>query len=123
MVRGDIQNTCLTSGDELIKRLYEEAYTQGMITELTFDSMNIPLDKKTSGDIVDRNVGIQLENRQRSKVLSSVTQIQERKKHHANETADTQEQSSSNIINSQHRNQDVNNGSFREVADLITECT
>ena len=157
--RGDIQNTSLTSGDELIKRLYEEAYTQGMIAELTFDSMNIPLDKKTSGDIVDRNVGIQLENRQRSKVLSSVTQIQERKKHlhgirmkehdkkircfeaeervymlnancenklatyHANETADTQEQSSSNIINSQHRNQDVNNGSFREVADLITYDT
>ena len=79
--RGDIKHTCLSNGEELISNLYEEAYTQGMVKETTFDSMNIPMDKKTSGDVVDRNVGIQLENRQRSKILSSTIQIQERKMH------------------------------------------
>ena len=79
--RGNIESTCLMKKDELILSMYEEAYTSGMVGESTLDMFNIPRDFTSDGDLVNRDVGIQLENRQRAKVLTSDTQIKERANH------------------------------------------
>ena len=61
-----------------MSEIYEEVYTQGIVLESTFTRLNIPFDVNSSGDIVDRDVAINQENRQRSKTLSSQIKIQAR---------------------------------------------
>ena len=77
--RGNIENTCLVSKERLIHSEYEEAYTSGIITEKRFDQLNIPLDSNNAGELVSRDVGISLENRQCAKTLTNLKQIQERR--------------------------------------------
>ena len=71
--------TCLMRKKELVETLYEEAFTTGMISEQTFTELSIPIDKNSSGVVVDRDIGIPQENRQRAKTLTSEKQINERK--------------------------------------------
>ena len=77
--RGNFEMTnCFKNKENLIEMFYEEAFTTGMVSELTLDKYQIPTDMNFNGEIVSRDVGIQLENRQRSKVLSCQAQIQAR---------------------------------------------
>ena len=50
-----------------------------MVKEDTLNRLNVPVDTTSHGDIVDRDVGIQLENRQRAKTLTNESQIAERR--------------------------------------------
>ena len=76
--RGNIEGTCLKSKESLIQSLYEDCYTTGIVNDKKFDEINVPKDYALNGDIVNRDVGISQENRQRAKILTSPTQIQER---------------------------------------------
>ena len=78
--RGNIESTCLKKKEELIESLCEEAYMNGIVIESTFDALNVPKDRNTTGDVVDRDVGIRQENRQRAKHLTNNSQIRERLK-------------------------------------------
>ena len=77
--RGNIGGTCLEDGKELIKKLYESVYTKGMVDEKLFDDMRIPKDRNCYGNVVTRDFTIVNENRQRSKCLTSDTQVEERR--------------------------------------------
>ena len=77
--RGNISGTCLEQRDTLIESLYEHTYTQGMVHEGIFDSMGIPKDMDCRGDTILRDFTITNESRQRSKCLTSETQIEERR--------------------------------------------
>ena len=76
--RGNIRGTCLEERKELIERLYERTFTEGMVEETRFDEMGIPKDTNIYGTTINREFTITNENRQRSKCLTSETQIQER---------------------------------------------
>ena len=69
--RGNIEGTCLTSKERLVGYMYEECYTTGIVSEESFENLNIPKDYTSTGDVVDRDVGISQENCQRAKVLTS----------------------------------------------------
>ena len=78
--RGDLVDTCLKDNkEEYMCKIYEEAYTQGIVSEPSFTRLNIPFDLNSSGDVVDRDVDVKQENRQRSKTLTSPFQIQARR--------------------------------------------
>ena len=77
--RGNVEETCLKNKELLFDRFFEEMYTHGIIKEQIFDSFQVPMDRNSDGTIVDRNLTIASENRQRAKVLSAVTQVNERK--------------------------------------------
>ena len=77
--RGNICGSYLENKKEcLIEDLYEEVYTNGMVRKQAFDEMSVPYDVDSSGLVKSRNFGINNENRQRSKCLSSTKQIEER---------------------------------------------
>ena len=76
--RGNIQNTCLEDRQRLINELYKEAFINGIVSEQSFDKLYIPSDKDFNGNVVNRDVPIRQENRQRAKCLTCPTQIQER---------------------------------------------
>ena len=63
----------------LFEHYFEAMYTNGIIDEELFDFHHVPLDTNSDGTVVDRNLSIVSENRQRCKVLSAVTQVNERK--------------------------------------------
>lgn len=77
--RGDCKTTCLEKKDELFAALYKDAYLKGMISEQRFDQLSVPKDTDTNGNIVERDMPITQENRQRAKSLSSQYQIDERR--------------------------------------------
>ena len=54
-------------------------YTNGVIAEQSYDRLSIPMDKDMNGFTVACNFTISQENRQRAKILSSPTQVQERR--------------------------------------------
>ena len=76
--RGDTKGTCLENKEKLFSILYEEVFLKGMASKSTLDSLNVPHDINLNGELVDCDIGIQLENRQRAKTLSSLTQIEAR---------------------------------------------
>ena len=78
--RGDTQGTCLENPAKLIEYFYEEMYTTGIVSEESFNLYSIPEDRNLEGEIVPKNHGISQENRQRAKILSSPSQIEERRK-------------------------------------------
>ena len=49
-----------------------------MVSEGTLDLLNVPKDVNVNGEIVACDTGIQLENRQRARTLSSLAQIEAR---------------------------------------------
>ena len=77
--RGEVEGTVLENKATLFKNYYEEMFTYGMIKEETFDYHQVPIDTKADGSYYDRDFDIQLENRQRAKILSAPHQIQARK--------------------------------------------
>ena len=77
--RGDIKNTCLENKEWLISTFFKEMYCNGHISEDSFDKYQIPVDRDMNGFAVERNFGVNQENRQRSKILSSPRQIAERR--------------------------------------------
>ena len=77
--RGNISGTCLEQRSTLIESLYENTYTQGIVDEGVFDNMGIPKDVDCRGDIINRDFSITNESRQRSKCLTSDTQVKERR--------------------------------------------
>ena len=78
--RGNIQGTCLENGQYLVETFFEEMYTNGIISEESFDSNGIPKDRDSKGNVVERpTADIHLENRHRSKILSSDKQIRQRR--------------------------------------------
>ena len=77
--RGDNAGTCLEEKEELFRKFYDEAYFQGMVSEDSFTKANVPMDTNSKGDIIEQNMGISLENRQRAKSLSSNAQIEQRR--------------------------------------------
>ena len=78
--RGDIEGTSwYENREQLLGKFYEEAFTTGMVSKTTLQLSNIPVDMNSQGEVVNRDVGIQLENRQRSKILSCDIQIQSRR--------------------------------------------
>lgn len=78
--RGDDRNSCLERKNELFDQLYEDAYLKGMISEDKFDELLVPKDVDSNGHIVERDMPISQENRQRAKSLSSQYQINDRRK-------------------------------------------
>ena len=78
--RGDVKGTCLEDKSKLIKDFYPEMFSNGIISEKVFDSLNIPTDRKLDGSVEDRSMSISRENRQRAKILSSKNQIIARRK-------------------------------------------
>ena len=77
--RGSITtNHILEDGIPLIKKFYKEMYTEGKISESTFDEHGIDPDRDANGELVSRDFTISCENCQRAKILSSDVQCQER---------------------------------------------
>ena len=60
--RGDTKGTCLENKEKLFSILYEEVFLKGMASKSTLDSLNVPHDINPNGELVDRDIGIQLEN-------------------------------------------------------------
>ena len=54
-------------------------YKEGHISEELFDALSVPQDQNMDGTVTERNAGILLENRQRTKILSSEAHILERR--------------------------------------------
>ena len=78
--RGDVQDTCLDNKQRIIETFFEEMYLNGCISEGTYDIHNIPKDINSHDVIVDKPECITQENRHRAKILSSESQIKERRK-------------------------------------------
>ena len=78
--RGDLNGTVLEDKGRLLDQFYEEMFSKGIIEEASFDQYNVPYDTNFEGNHVMRDMNISQENRQRSKVLSSFAQVEERKK-------------------------------------------
>lgn len=74
-----IDGEILNDKDKLFDFFYKEMYVNGIVKESSFDTYNIPMDKKSTNDVLSRDVGVSLENRQRAKIISNDVQIQERK--------------------------------------------
>ena len=77
--RGNCHGTILEDYSRCIDPFYTEMYLNGHIEERLYDEMGIEEDKDSKGDIVIKPFGISAENRQRSKILSSKKQRDERR--------------------------------------------
>ena len=78
--RGDVEETILQNKEALIDNFFEEMLLSGTIHENTFDHYKVPKDTDSKGNIIERPNEISQENRHRAKILSSETQIHERRK-------------------------------------------
>ena len=76
---GNTGSTCLDNRKWLMDTFFEEMFLNGTIKESTFDRHNIPLDVDSKGEPVLKSNDITMENRHRSKILTSEVQIKERR--------------------------------------------
>ena len=77
--RGTLEGTCLADKERLVQHYFQEMYTNGRISESSFDQDGIPKDRDSKGMIVARPDSIHMENRHRAKILSSKMQIRQRR--------------------------------------------
>ena len=78
--RGDVDGTCLDDRKKICETYFEEMYINGTISESTYNSMLVPKDLNSKSEVVEKSSSISLENCHRAKILSSDTQIRERRK-------------------------------------------
>ena len=79
--RGVIDDTnYLNDSDNIIKTFYDDVYLNGRIEEDAFERQGVVRDYDSAGNYVTRDFEISKENCQRSKILSSKIQREERLK-------------------------------------------
>ena len=75
-----MKGSCLENKEWLLSKFYDEMHCNGHISEDTFDKYLVPKDRDDmNGFTVERRFGVNQENHQHAKILSSTQQINERR--------------------------------------------
>ena len=78
--RGNVSDTCLADRPKLMNDFFEVMQTDGYIPESFFSTKEIPVDRNSKNEIVERSDDISSENRHRAKILTSSTQRKARRR-------------------------------------------